>query len=213
MEMHQVQYFLAVARTFNFTRAAEECNVTQPSLTLRGRAPISEQGRKLVRMQFDAPAALNCVHGGPKHDLIRKQLSKTVPFARHAGIEMEKVEKGRAVALLPFRPEGLNHIGTQHAGALFTVGEAPSGAAMASALAPILLEIRPVAAEAAIRFLAVAKGPVRAEAQVKGNADALVSAVTTDGKSVFQVVVNLAGEDGTKVAEMTVDWHVSMKRS
>lgn len=31
--MHQIRYFLAVARTLNFTRAAEECNVTQPSLT------------------------------------------------------------------------------------------------------------------------------------------------------------------------------------
>ena len=33
MEMHQVRYFLAVARVLNFTRAADECNVTQPSLT------------------------------------------------------------------------------------------------------------------------------------------------------------------------------------
>src|SRR5260370_33927078 len=33
MEMHQVRYFLAVARTLNFTRAADECNVAQPSLT------------------------------------------------------------------------------------------------------------------------------------------------------------------------------------
>ncbi len=33
MEMHQVRYFLAMARSLNFTRAAEECNVTQPSLT------------------------------------------------------------------------------------------------------------------------------------------------------------------------------------
>ena len=31
--MHQIRYFLAVARTLNFTRAAEECNVAQPSLT------------------------------------------------------------------------------------------------------------------------------------------------------------------------------------
>lgn len=30
MEMHQVRYFLAVAQLLNFTRAAEECNVTQP---------------------------------------------------------------------------------------------------------------------------------------------------------------------------------------
>lgn len=33
MEMHQVRYFLAVAETLNFTRAAEQCNVAQPSLT------------------------------------------------------------------------------------------------------------------------------------------------------------------------------------
>src|SRR5215207_2534681 len=33
MEMHQIRYFLAVAAELNFTRAAEKCNVTQPSLT------------------------------------------------------------------------------------------------------------------------------------------------------------------------------------
>ncbi|WP_312010369.1 LysR family transcriptional regulator [Bradyrhizobium cenepequi] len=33
MELHQVRYFLALASTLNFTRAAEMCNVTQPALT------------------------------------------------------------------------------------------------------------------------------------------------------------------------------------
>jgi DNA-binding transcriptional LysR family regulator len=33
METHQVRYFLTLARTLNFTKAAEECNVSQPSLT------------------------------------------------------------------------------------------------------------------------------------------------------------------------------------
>lgn len=33
MEMQQVRYFLALADTLNFTRAAERCNVSQPALT------------------------------------------------------------------------------------------------------------------------------------------------------------------------------------
>jgi len=33
MELHQVRYFLALAQSLNFTRAAEACNVTQPALT------------------------------------------------------------------------------------------------------------------------------------------------------------------------------------
>jgi DNA-binding transcriptional LysR family regulator len=33
MEMQQVRYFVALAKTLNFTRAAEQCNVSQPALT------------------------------------------------------------------------------------------------------------------------------------------------------------------------------------
>ena len=33
MEIHEVRYFLAVCDTLNFTKAAEQCNVTQPALT------------------------------------------------------------------------------------------------------------------------------------------------------------------------------------
>src|SRR5664279_4758989 len=33
MEMHQVQYFLALCEEQNFTRAAKRCGVSQPSLT------------------------------------------------------------------------------------------------------------------------------------------------------------------------------------
>lgn len=51
MEMHQVRYFLAVARTLNFTRAAEECNVTQPSLTRAIQKLEDEFGGLLFRRE------------------------------------------------------------------------------------------------------------------------------------------------------------------
>ena len=51
MEMHQVRYFLAVARILNFTRAAEECNVAQPSLTRAIKQLEDELGGELFRRE------------------------------------------------------------------------------------------------------------------------------------------------------------------
>lgn len=51
MEMHQVRYFLAVARTLNFTRAAEECHVAQPSLTRAIKLLEQELGGDLFRRE------------------------------------------------------------------------------------------------------------------------------------------------------------------
>lgn len=147
------------------------------------------------------------------YDLIRSQLGQSVPFARLAGIEIDSIGGGRASAHLPFRPEGLNHIGTQHAAALFALGETASGAAMAGTFAPILLEVRPVAAEASIRYFGLARGAVTAEARVEAEPEALITAVKTDGKVRFPIVVSLRGEDGVEIGEMMVDWHVSKRRT
>ncbi len=51
MEMHQIRYFLGVARTLNFTRAAEECHVSQPSLTRAIKLLEDELGGDLFRRE------------------------------------------------------------------------------------------------------------------------------------------------------------------
>lgn len=51
MEMNQIRYFLAVSRTLNFTRAAEECNVAQPSLTRAIKLLEAELGGELFRRE------------------------------------------------------------------------------------------------------------------------------------------------------------------
>jgi DNA-binding transcriptional LysR family regulator len=51
MEMHQIRYFLAVARTLHFTRAAEECHVTQPALTRAIHLLEAELGGELLRRE------------------------------------------------------------------------------------------------------------------------------------------------------------------
>ena len=51
MELQQVRYFLALCETLNFTRAAEKCNVTQPSLTWAIQALEAEFGGPLLHRE------------------------------------------------------------------------------------------------------------------------------------------------------------------
>ncbi len=60
MEMHQVRYFLAAAKALSFTRAAEECHVSQPALTTAikkleeqlGSALFHRDGRQITLTEF-----------------------------------------------------------------------------------------------------------------------------------------------------------------
>ena len=51
MEMHQIRYFLALSETLNFSKAAERCNVAQPSLTRAIRSLEIELGGELLRRE------------------------------------------------------------------------------------------------------------------------------------------------------------------
>lgn len=51
MEMHQIRYFLAAAEDLNFTRAAERCNVAQPSMTRAIRILEEELGGALFHRE------------------------------------------------------------------------------------------------------------------------------------------------------------------
>ncbi|EHR01951.1 LysR family transcriptional regulator [Bradyrhizobium sp. WSM471] len=70
MEMHQVRYFLAVAQLLNFTRAAEDCNVTQPSLTRAIKQLEAELGGDLFRRE--RPAAQLTELGQRMHPLLKQ---------------------------------------------------------------------------------------------------------------------------------------------
>ncbi|MHC2068944.1 LysR family transcriptional regulator [Bremerella sp. T1] len=48
MEIHQLRYFVAVAELENFTRAAEQCHVTQPSLSQQIAKLERELGTRLL---------------------------------------------------------------------------------------------------------------------------------------------------------------------
>ena len=51
MEFYQIKYFLALCETLNFARAAERCNVSQPSLTRAVQKLEQELGGLLIRRE------------------------------------------------------------------------------------------------------------------------------------------------------------------
>jgi acyl-coenzyme A thioesterase PaaI-like protein len=141
-------------------------------------------------------------------EIIREQLGQAVPFARHAGVKLTHVESGLARAELEQTPTSINHIGTQHAGALFTLGETASGGAMAGLFADRILEVRPIAGEAQVRFTRLAKGRITAEARVAGARDSIIAAFEREKKVAFDVTVTMSDADGKEVATMRVSWTV-----
>ena len=51
MEIHEIRYFLAVCDTLNFTRAAERCHVSQPSLTRAIQSLETRLGGSLIHRE------------------------------------------------------------------------------------------------------------------------------------------------------------------
>jgi DNA-binding transcriptional LysR family regulator len=91
MEMHQVRYFLAVAQTLNFTRAAEECHIAQPSLTRAIRQLEGELGGDLFRRE--RPQA-QLTELGQRMLPLLKQCYDSATAARSLAAAMKKGQVG-----------------------------------------------------------------------------------------------------------------------
>ena len=144
-------------------------------------------------------------------DLIAKSMGTAVPYIGHIGIEVTAMSVGEATALLPDRPELHNHVGSQHAGALFGVAETASGAAFVGAFAARMGDVTPLARSAEIAYSKVARGPIEAKARLtKPAADALAT-LDAEGRVDFSVEVELTDSEGATVATATVDWNVKLK--
>ena len=146
------------------------------------------------------------------YDMIKTHLDASVPFARHVGVTLLEIGDGTASASLDQREDVSNHIASMHAGAIFTLAEAASGAALAGALAPVILEMRPVAANAQIAFKKIAKGTLTAHAKASQDGASLIKTIEDAGKVAFDVAVDVQDESGDTVVEMTVNWYVSKAR-
>ena len=142
------------------------------------------------------------------YEAVRAGLQQAIPFNNHVGLEVAEVGDGRGVVRLPAADHLKNHVGSQHAGALFAAAEAASGGAFVGAFAEHMAGITPLARSAEISYLKLARGPITATATLAEDRAELVKRLEDEGRVEFPVGVELTDEEGRTVAEMTVHWHV-----
>jgi uncharacterized protein (TIGR00369 family) len=139
-------------------------------------------------------------------------MAMAVPFAGHLNLEITEVSAGEATVRLPRRPELTNHVGSQHAGALFTVAETASGAAFVGAFAERMGDVTPLARSAEISYEKIAKGPIDAKAKLAVPAAEALATLDAEGKVVFPCEVELIDGSGQRVATATIQWHVRLNK-
>lgn len=137
-------------------------------------------------------------------------MQQAIPFNVHLGLEVLEIGPGLGVVRLPEGPHMVNHVGSQHAGGLFSAGEAASGGAFVGAFAEKMGEITPLAQSADIEYRKIARGPITATARLE-DAEGKVAELEAEGLTRFPVPVELTDAEGTVVAAMTVHWHVKKK--
>ncbi len=141
-------------------------------------------------------------------EIIKTQLGKSVPFAIHTGVELIDLSSVQAVARLAQRPEVSNHIGTVHAGALFTLAEAASGAAMAGIFAEQIHVIRSVVSDAHIKYIKPSRGVVTATGKPSLPVGAIQAELAATARVVFDIQVEIEDESGANVATFVATWNV-----
>ena len=147
------------------------------------------------------------------YDDIKEQFTQQARFFSTVGVVLESVGAGEARAVLENRKDISNHLGTLHAGALFTLGEGASGAAVGGAFADEIKSLRAVSSKASIGYLNVAKGVAVAEAKVVEPIADLRAQLDRDGKAACHVEVRLRSASGKDLAAMQVEWVVLRRKT
>ena len=134
--------------------------------------------------------------------------NQMIPFATHVGLQVKTIGPGVSTVLLPEAPTTMNHVASQHAGALFTAGESASGGAFVGSFAERMGEITPLAEKAEIAYKKIARGDITATATLSADSAALHEELDREGRVRFTVDVALTDTAENVVAEMSVQWYV-----
>ena len=134
-------------------------------------------------------------------DSMNGALGSTIPIAHKMGVQVVEARRGFAATTAPAEGNG-NHFGVMYAGVLFTVAEVLGG------IIPLITfdttKYFPLVKSLDIKFVAMAKSDVRAEATLDDATIARVEAEAAErGKADFTLEAVVTDADGQTVATTT----------
>ena len=140
--------------------------------------------------------------------MLRQALVSAVPFNELLGIEVLEVKPGRGVVVLPDDERLRNHVGSQHAGALFLAGEAAGGAAFVGAFAAEMGEITFLLRGATISYQRLARGEVTATCEIGDKLDHVRRELDEGGRSQVIADAELTDREGTPLCTVALEYSV-----
>ena len=136
---------------------------------------------------------------------------QAIPFNLHIGLRVEEIGPGFGRVVLPEGASTMNHVQSQHAGALFTAGEAASGAAFISVFAERMADVTPLAQNAQISYTKIARGDITATGRFERDPQEIFAELDREGRVRFPIAVTLTDAEQNVVCEMSVEWYVRTK--
>jgi acyl-coenzyme A thioesterase PaaI-like protein len=144
-------------------------------------------------------------------DALAAGYEQAIPFSAFIGLKVKEISPGQGTVVLPAGENTMNHVRSQHAGALFTAGEAASGAAFISVFAERMADVTPLAQNAQISYTRIARGDITATGRFERDPGEIFAELDREGRVRFPIAVTLTDAEQNIVCEMSVEWYVRTK--
>ena len=127
------------------------------------------------------------------------------------GIQLAPAGNGYILEM-PESPLLLNHVGTVHASVQFALAEASSGEFLLRYLGDAQSQVFAVLRTANVKFRKPAHGALRASARfADGVADSLSAELSSRGRALASVLVEVAGAQGVVTMSGQYDWFLQQQ--
>jgi len=137
-------------------------------------------------------------------------IEERIPFLKDMGIKILGMDTGQVKLMMEFTPHNKNHIGTSHAGAIFTFGETCGGVAVRTAID--ISKYYFVVKDSQIKYLKPVTETIYSEANIPEDIqEKMREELEKNGKATCFLSLTLYNEKGETVAEMNLTYVVKKR--